>query len=92
MPDSRKPSGGTEIESEVVARVVSTSGRVAEVPIEYGRRELGVAHDFLILKEMVRPAWRYNPALLLSAALPLPIPGLPLGGLPLLIHRGKVLR
>lgn len=73
------------IESEIAAHVVSTSGRVDEVPIRYrrrlGKKKLGVHHGFLILREMLRLAWRYNPVFLLfSAASLLLIPGLIIGG------------
>lgn len=78
-------SEGFGIESEIAAHVVSTTGRVTEVPIEYrkrlGRKKLGVIHGLLILREMVRLAWRYNPVFLLfaSASLIL-VPGLIIGG------------
>ena len=78
-------SRGFGIESEVAAHVVSTSGKVTEVPIEYrrrlGKKKLGVTHGLLILREMVRLAWRYNPIFfLLAAASLLMVPGLIIGG------------
>jgi len=72
------------VESEIVAHMVNTGRRVAEVPIKYRRRlgekKLGVFHGLGIAKDMVRLTWRYNPASLIFAlgALLL-IPGLAMG-------------
>lgn len=77
--------GHFSVESEIVAHMVTTGKRVAEVPIRYRRRlgekKLGVLHGLGIAKDMVRLTWRYNPASLIFAlgALLL-IPGLALGG------------
>ncbi len=79
-------SRGFGIESEIVAHVASTGGRIAEVPIHYrprlGVKKLGVRHGFQILKEMIRLAWYYNPTLIIFAlgVLFLLIPGLILTG------------
>jgi len=75
---------GFGIESEVVAHVISTSGSVNEVPIEYrkrlGRKKLGVKHGFQILREMIRLTWRYNPTFFIfTLGALLLIPGLILG-------------
>ncbi len=77
-------SRGFGIEAEIVAHVASTTGKVAEVPIEYrrrlGKKKLGVGHGLHILTDMLRLAWRYNPTFMifLSSAL-LILPGLVLG-------------
>lgn len=57
------------IESEILAHVVGTSRKVAEIFIEYrqrlGKKKLRVKHGFEIFKEIIRLTWRYNPTLLL---------------------------
>lgn len=64
-------SRGFGIESEIVAHVASTGGRITEVPIKYrerlGRKKLGVKHGFHILVDMVKLAWSYNPSFLIFA-------------------------
>jgi glycosyltransferase involved in cell wall biosynthesis len=79
-------SKGFDIESEIVAHIVSQGYRVHEVPIEYRRRvdeegkKLRILHGLQILVDMVKMACRYNPTFLIftlgSLAL---IAGLPLG-------------
>ncbi len=72
------------VESEIVAHMVTTGRRVAEIPINYRRRlgekKLGIFHGISIAKDIIRLTWRYNPASLIFAlgALLL-IPGLVLG-------------
>ncbi|RLF19921.1 MAG: glycosyl transferase [Thermoprotei archaeon] len=65
------------IETEIVAHVVNTTNRIAEVPIEYrrrlGKKKLKVRHGFLILREMIRLAWRYNPTFFIFAMGSLPL-------------------
>ncbi len=62
---------GFSVESEIVAHAASTGFRVCEIPISYrkriGRKKLGVRHGFKIALDMVRLAWRYNPAFLIFA-------------------------
>lgn len=72
------------IESEIVAHIVSTGGRVCEIPISYrkrlGRKKLGVRHGIAIARDIVRLSWRYNPAFFISAlGSLLLVPGLILG-------------
>ncbi len=72
------------VESEIVAHIASTSGKIAEIPIEYRRRlgekKLRVRHGIAIARDMIRLAWRYNPAFLIFAlGSLLLIPGLILG-------------
>lgn len=59
---------GFSVEAEIAAHVASTTGRIAEVPIEYRRRvgekKVGVRHGFTIAYDMIRLALRYNPLLL----------------------------
>ncbi|WP_236698215.1 glycosyltransferase family 2 protein [Pyrodictium occultum] len=76
---------GFSIESEIAAHVASTTGRIAEVPIRYrrrlGRKKLRVLHGLSIARDMVRLAWRYNPAFLIFLLGGLLLaPGLGLGG------------
>ncbi len=72
------------VESEIVAHIASTGGRIGEIPIEY-RRRLGVkklkpTHGLSIFRDMVRLTWRYNPVFLVfSLASLLLIIGLILG-------------
>jgi len=75
---------GFSIEAEIVSHFVSMGEIVCELPIEYkeriGKKKLKVWHGFLIVRDIVRLAWRYSPVsfiLLLSALLL--IPGLALG-------------
>ena len=75
---------GFGIESEIVAHVVSTSGKVNEVPIEYrkrlGKKKLSVKHGLQILREIIRLTWRYNPTFFIfTLGALLLIPGLILG-------------
>ncbi len=72
------------VESEIAAHIASTSGRIVEVPIEYRRRigekKLRIRHGIAIARDMVRLAWRYNPAFIIFAlGSLLLIPGLVLG-------------
>ncbi|WP_148677264.1 glycosyltransferase family 2 protein [Staphylothermus hellenicus] len=73
------------VESEIVAHVASTTGRIAEIPINYRRRlgekKLSVKHGIGIARDMIRLTWRYNPAffIFILGSLLL-IPGLLLGG------------
>jgi len=75
---------GFSIESEIAAHIASSTMKIAETPIEYrkriGRKKLGIKHGFLIAKDMIRLAWRYNPTFTIFAAgALLLIPGLTLG-------------
>lgn len=75
---------GFSIETEIAAHVASTTGRVAEHPIEYrrrvGRKKLKLIHGLHIARDMVRLAWRYNPAFFIfMLGSVLLIPGLALG-------------
>ncbi len=73
------------VESEIATHMAMTGRRIAEVLIDYrkrlGEKKLGVFHGLDIAKDIVRLAWRYNPAYLIFmlGALFL-IPGLILGG------------
>jgi len=54
------------IESEIVSHVVSTGGRVSEIPIEYRKRlgqkkKLKIVHGVMIFLDMIKLAWKYNP-------------------------------
>ncbi len=75
---------GFSIESEIAAHIASTTGKITEIPINYrkriGKKKLNIAHGLQIGIDMVRLAWRYNPAFFIFAlgALLL-IPGLVLG-------------
>ncbi|RLG79959.1 MAG: glycosyl transferase [Thermoprotei archaeon] len=72
------------VESEIAAHIATTTGRIAEIPIHYRRRlgekKLRILHGLTIARDMIRLAWRYNPAFFIFAlgALLL-IPGLVLG-------------
>jgi len=73
------------IESEIVAHIAATSGKIAETPVEYrkriGKKKLGVRHGLRIAVDMIRLAWRYNPTFFIFAlGSLLLIPGLILGG------------
>ena len=77
-------SRGFSIEAEVAAHVISTTGRIAEVPIKYrkrrGKKKLRVLDGVRILLDSVRLAWRYNPAFFIFTLGSLTlIPGLALG-------------
>ena len=68
LRDALFEMGGFSVEAEVAAHVASTTGRIAEVPIEYRRRvgekKVGIRHGFTIAYDMLRLALRYNPLLL----------------------------
>ncbi len=72
------------VESEIAAHIAATTGRITEIPIHYRRRigekKLRIRHGLVIARDMVRLAWRYNPAFFIFAlgALLL-VPGLVLG-------------
>lgn len=75
---------GFSLETEIAAHVISTSGKVGEVRIEYrkriGEKKLGVRHGFLIARDIMRLAWRYNPVFFIFCVGGLMlIPGLILG-------------
>lgn len=75
---------GFGIESEIAAHIACTTGRIAEVPIEYrrrvGRKKLRIFHGLLIALDMVKLAWMYNPTFLIFViGSLLLIPGLILG-------------
>ncbi len=73
------------VESEIVTHMAMTGRKIAEIPIRYrkrlGDKKLGVLHGLGIAKDIVRLAWRYNPAyfIFMFGALFL-VPGLILGG------------
>ena len=75
---------GFSVESEIAAHIASTTGKISEHPIQYrqriGKKKLGVLHGIQIAKDMIRLAWRYNPAffIFMLGSLLL-IPGLALG-------------
>lgn len=77
-------ASGFSIESEILAHVVGTGGRVCEVPITYRRRcgkpKLRALHGVKIALDMLRLSWRYNPAftIFMLGGLML-VPGLVLG-------------
>ncbi len=79
-------SKGFGIESEIVAHVASTGGKITEIPIEYrariGEKKLGVKHGLHIFVDMLKLAWYYNPTLIIFSLgiLFLLIPGLILIG------------
>jgi glycosyltransferase involved in cell wall biosynthesis len=58
-------AGGFSVESEIVAHIASTTGRIAEVDIVYrsrvGEKKLKPVHGVKILADMVRLSWSYNP-------------------------------
>ncbi len=74
-------SKGFSIEVDIAAKVASITGKIAEVPIHYreriGKKKLKMIHGALIVKDIIKLAWRYNPAfiILVLGAL-LFIPGL----------------
>ncbi len=74
-------SRGFSIEVDIAAKVASITGKITEIPIYYRRRigekKLRMIHGILIVKDIVKLAWRYNPAfiILILGAL-LFIPGL----------------
>jgi len=76
--------GGFSVESEILAHMVSIYGDVVEHPIPYrrrvGKKKLRAYHGLLIVLDLIRLTWRYNPAffIALMGSLPL-IPGLILG-------------
>jgi len=72
------------VESEIAAHIATTTGRIAEIPIHYRRRlgekKLRIFHGLIIARDMIRLAWRYNPAFFIFAlGAILIIPGLVLG-------------
>ena len=78
-------SKGFSIESEIAAHVVSTTGRVKEIPITYrrrvGRKKLRIVDGLRIGYDMIRLAWRYHPVFFVTfLGSLLLIPGLILGG------------
>ncbi len=84
ISDALFETKGFSVETEIAAHIASTTTKVTEIPIEYrkrlGRKKLGVKHGFLIAKDMIRLAWRYNPVFTIFAAgALLLIPGLLLG-------------
>jgi dolichol-phosphate mannosyltransferase len=58
-------AGGFSVESEIVAHIASTTGRIAEVDIVYrsrvGEKKLKPVHGIKILADMIRLSWSYNP-------------------------------
>jgi glycosyltransferase involved in cell wall biosynthesis len=85
LQDALVEMKGFSIESEIAAHVASTTGRIGEIDVEYrrrlGRKKLGIRHGITIAIDMVRLAYRYNPAFLIFAAGGLLlIPGLVLDG------------
>lgn len=58
-------AGGFSVESELVAHIASTTGRISEVDIRYrrriGRKKLGVLGGFKIALDMARLSISYNP-------------------------------
>lgn len=58
-------TGGFSVESEIVAHIASTTGRIAEVDITYrsrvGEKKLKPVHGIKILADMIRLSWSYNP-------------------------------
>jgi len=85
LRDAAFSSRGFGIESEIASHVASTTGRIAETPIEYRKRigvkKLRVRHGVDIALEMLRLAWYYNPAFLIFAvaAVLLLAPGIAIG-------------
>mgnify|MGYP001772501569 CR=1 FL=1 len=76
-------AGGFSVESELVAHIASTTGRIGEVDIAYrrrkGRKKLGVAGGLRIALDMIRLSFSYNPIFtLFSIASLILIPGLAL--------------
>ncbi|ABM80617.1 glycosyltransferase family 2 protein [Hyperthermus butylicus] len=77
---------GFSVESEIAAHMASQGYRVCEVPILYRRRldprkKLGILHGPQIARDMIRLAWRYNPAFLIFILGALLLaPGIALGG------------
>ncbi len=74
-------SKGFSIEVDVAAKVASITGKITEVPIHYrkriGKKKLKMIHGALIVKDIVKLAWRYNPAfIILMLGSLLFIPGL----------------
>ena len=72
------------IESEIVAHIASSTGKVAETPIHYrkrlGEKKLNIWHGVAIARDMVRLAWRYNPAFFIfGLGALLLVPGVVLG-------------
>ncbi len=72
-------SRGFSVEVDIAAKVASLTGRITEVPISYrkriGEKKLRIIHGLYIVKDLVRLAWRYNPASLifiLGAVLTIP--------------------
>jgi len=63
---------GFSVESEIAAHIASMGGKICEVAIEYrkrlGKKKLGIKHGILIALDMLRLAYRYNPATLFLAA------------------------
>ncbi len=75
---------GFSVESEIATHIVTSGGRIGEVPIEYrsriGKKKLKILHGFHIALDIIRLTWRYNPAIfILLLALALLIPGAILG-------------
>ena len=84
ISDALFETKGFSIETEIAAHIASTTMKIAEIPIEYrkriGKKKLKIKHGFLIAKDMIRLAWRYNPVFTIFAAgALLLIPGLALG-------------
>lgn len=74
-------SKGFSIEVDIAAKIASITGKITEVPINYreriGEKKLKMIHGILIVKDIVKLAWRYNPAfLILILGALLFIPGL----------------
>lgn len=72
------------VETEIVAHIASTTGRITEIPIHYrkrlGKKKLRIIHGLIIARDMIRLAWRYNPVFFIFAlGTLLLIPGLLLG-------------
>ncbi len=59
---------GFSVESEIVAHIASTTGRIAEVDIVYrgrvGEKKLRPIHGVKIFLDMIRLSWSYNPIFL----------------------------
>ena len=62
-------SKGFSIEVDIAAKVASITGKITETPIHYreriGKKKLKMIHGALIVKDIVKLAWRYNPAFII---------------------------
>jgi len=64
-------TGGFSVESEIVAHIASTTGRIAEVDIAYrsrvGEKKLKPIHGVKIFTDMIRLSLSYNPVFTMFA-------------------------